>query len=295
MKPKLDDSFLPLIVCPLCKTSLVWLDDKCFCDSCGQQFSRSASNVWSFMLNYPRFLSPRVKWAEGQREYEAWNEEQKQEDNYDMYMSEIDSVREIYSIEFNLSGLILDVGGHQGRLRHFLPRDTAYLSIDPYALVFDSLDPQTNLLRAYPCLHEPCNFLQAQAEYLPLKTSSFDYVHLRSVLDHLFDPYTALLEARRVLNTGGGLMIGIYTTKNVSSSLSRMVFKIRRKFQREGWQATFKAVIRRAVGKVQRDTHIWHPTYPELIELLNFTHFRIEKIIWQKPPFNDVVYLMARK
>jgi hypothetical protein len=161
MKPKLDDSLLPLIVCSLCKTSLVWLDDKCFCDSCGQQFVRSAPGVWSFMLNYPRFLSSHVSWKVGQEKYEALTEEQKQQDDYDTYVAEIDSVREIYTIEFNLSGLILDVGGHQGRLRHFLQRDVAYLSIDPYASVFDGLERQPNLLRAYPCLREPCNFLQA--------------------------------------------------------------------------------------------------------------------------------------
>lgn len=206
MHPKLDLSFRDIVACPLCKTPVVLHDAECVCYACGQHFMCSAKGVWNFMLAYPSFLAPEhyQVWARGQTNYETWDMDLGQQDDYYVYLAEIDSVREIYTQEFSLNGRILDVGGHHGRLRHFLPQEAEYLSIDPFATVFDNLEHHPNLLRAYPRLHEPCNFLQALAERLPLQTSTFDYVHMRSVLDHFFDPYLALCEARRVLRVGGG-------------------------------------------------------------------------------------------
>ena len=43
------------------------------------------------------------------------------------------------------------------------------------------------------------------------------------------------------------------------------------------------------------DHHIWHPDYEELLQLLQRTHFAVEKLHWQKPPHDFCIYLMARK
>ena len=74
-------------------------------------------------------------------------------------------------------------------------------------------------MKAYPCLIEPCNFLLAQAERLPFKNNSFDWVHMRSVLDHLEDPYVALKEAYRVLEPGGSLLIGLTVSGGIIATL----------------------------------------------------------------------------
>jgi SAM-dependent methyltransferase len=258
--------------------------------------------VWKFIPAYPSFLVPEQQriWAEGQRHYEMWDKNLAQEDDYDAYLVEIEATREIYTREFKLTGVVLDVGGHQGRLRHFLGPEAQYLSIDPYASAFDDIEQQTNLLRAYPCLHEPCNFVQAQAERLPIKADSFDYVHMRSVLDHFFDPYLGLCEARRVLRIGGGLIIGLHVAGDKSSIRegrggASLISRLRKKLRDEGVQQTVHALIRRLTWRAEQDMHIWHPTYQQLKELVKAAHLEIEKVYWQKPPFDHVVYLIARK
>ena len=112
-------------------------------------------------------------------------------------------MREIYTDEFKLSGAILDVGGERGRLRHFLAPSCQYLSVDPFDC-FVGLEKFPNLLRAYPSMAQPCNFVIGQAERLPLRPASFDYVHMRSVIDHFQDPFLALCEARRVSSPVAG-------------------------------------------------------------------------------------------
>lgn len=300
MRPVLDEAFKAIIACPLCKIPVVWLANECFCDACGHRYLRSTLGVWSFMLQYPAFLHQGryENWRRAQKEYQAWDKNL--EDNYEEHLAEIEWVREIYSTEFSLSGTVLDVGGHQGRLRHFLPVGTSYLSIDPYGDVFEGLNEQRDLVRAFPCLREPCNFLQAHAERLPLKTSTIDYVHLRAVLDHFFDPYLALCEARRVLRKGGGVMIGVAVAGHQSpitegSCAKVLLSRVRKKVRDEGMKTALLALAKRVSGRTQTDVHIWHPTYADLLELLRLTHFAVEKIYWQKPPFDHVVYLMARK
>ena len=65
---------------------------------------------------------------------------------------------------------------------------------------------------AYPCLKEPLNFVAGVAERLPFQSKMFDYVHMRSVLDHLHDPYIAMKEAWRILKPEGKLLIGLSVT-----------------------------------------------------------------------------------
>jgi SAM-dependent methyltransferase len=299
----LDDVFRDKIVCPICKTGLSWDNEtECYCISCGLHFTSSDSGVWNFIIEYPRFIksSDYHAWAYGQVEYETWADNLGREDKYEDYISEIDSVIEIYKEEFQLSGTILDVGGGHGRLRHFLSSSDSYLSVDPWVGAFKGLELQLNLLRAYPCLSEPCNFLCAQGERLPLQAASFDYVHIRSALDHLFDPYLSLLEARRVLRHEGGLMIGLHVAGGASaihagSALGTLVSRLRKKIRDEGTKAVVNACISRVTGHMERDVHIWHPTYSELLDLLKLAHFEVEKIHWQKPPNDHVVYLLARK
>lgn len=249
------------------------------------------------MLRYPEFLhSVNELWAHGQEEYEEWNE--KLTDDYEREMASIDEVREIYTIEFSLSGRILDVGGHDGRLRHWLPQDAQYIGIDPYPAVTGA-QKRPNLLRAYPVLQTPVSFVRAAAELVPFASQTFDYVHMRSVIDHFGDPLRALLEAHRVLKPGGGLMIGIHVLGHHStipdgSAASVAIARFRKKVRDEGLIAASKIAAGRIIGS-HKDEHIWHPTHDTLMQLVAMTNFTIEKTHWQKPPNDHVIYLMARK
>jgi len=299
MRPFLPANFQEHIACPLCKSELTWQSDACSCHTCGQQFRRRADGIWDFVIDHPPFMTHVLaEWQHGQDEYESWDA--KLGDDLQQHLEGIEGVREIYTTEFHLAGDVLDVGGHQGRLRHFLPTDAQYLGVDPYTESFERLASQPNLVKAYPCLAQPCAFLRAQAERLPLKAELFDYVHMRSVLDHFFDPLLALLEAHRVLRPGGGLLLGLYARGGASSipdrSGAELLFaRLRKKLRDEGWTRTGIAALRRVFGMGDHDDHVWHPTYNDLLVLLERANFTVEKVHWVKPPFEHVVFILGRK
>ena len=57
-------------------------------------------------------------------------------------------------------------------------------------------------------VREPgCHFVQARAEYLPFRDSSFQLVTMRQVVEHLRDPLAVFAEVHRVLKPGGRLLI----------------------------------------------------------------------------------------
>ena len=59
-------------------------------------------------------------------------------------------------------------------------------------------------------LEPPLNFIAATAEFQPFVEGSFDWVHMRSMLDHVQVSDLALLEAKRVLKPTGHVLIGLY-------------------------------------------------------------------------------------
>jgi Methylase involved in ubiquinone/menaquinone biosynthesis len=149
-------------------------------------------------------------WSNAQSEYEQCHNQRVKNDSLQQYLDEIDSVREIYTDEYHICGKVLDVGGYLGSLRHYLGTDVnLYVSADPFIDIFAGIGLQPNLLHAYPCMSDPCNFISAHAEYLPFKSGSFDWIHMRSVVDHFSDPYIAFLEAFRCSKVGGKLLVGL--------------------------------------------------------------------------------------
>jgi SAM-dependent methyltransferase len=237
-------------------------------------------------------------WDDGQREYELFHEGESAQDSIESYLAEIDSVKEIYTQEFHLHGSVLDVGGHQGRLRYYLsPQDVPlYISIDPFLQVFENIQLQSNLLSAYACLSEPCNFIAARAEELPFVGNSFDWVHMRSVVDHLEDPFKAFKEAYRVLKPNGNLMIGLAIMEMITQLAAKAPPQTGDKLKQK-----IKGMIRLALAvlgkfsktEIAEDHHIFRLTHAELHDLLSVTGFEINKEHWQKPPFNYVIYLGA--
>jgi SAM-dependent methyltransferase len=269
---KLDHEVIDLLCCPLCKGDLTPVKGKFVCMDCATGFSEKRVMVGDhdetytdFRIDHPSYCIPETKrrWAEIQQFYIKYSGDLAVQDNLQDYLVEIDSVREIYMQKFRMQGSILDVGGHQGRLRHYLPeaRISLYVSVDPFPDVFENLQKQTNLLRAFPDLRKPCNFLAGFAENLPFKKCSFDWVHMRSVVDHFADPYWAFKEAYRVLKPQGRLMIGL-------------------------------SIVELQAGK--EDDHAFRFSYDQLMDLLNSTGFGIEKEHWQKPPWTYVIYLSAK-
>lgn len=119
---KLDDAVLALLCCPLCKGQLAVRTDGAVCQCCGSRFpkvSTAGGETFDFRLRRPRGWVPSAWQAGGkvQRKYEEWSLDESERATAGYYEGEIDSVREIYTSVFDLNGRVLDVGGHQGRLR----------------------------------------------------------------------------------------------------------------------------------------------------------------------------------
>lgn len=223
-------------------------------------------------------------WREGQIAYTRMHRDEIPRDAQIDYAAEIDSVRAVYQA-IPLEGRVLDVGGHQGRLRAFIQPGQDYAGCDPFLEVFDGIAQQPNLLRAFPFLQQPINFVCCDAELLPFRSQSFQTVHMRSVIDHFLSPELALNEAYRVLVPGGKLIIGLYVEGG--------------KLGRESGLTGAKEAVKRLMSSVgieaYKDHHIWHPTAQELLDLAADCGFAAEKTHWQEGTGDMVVYVGFRK
>lgn len=300
---KLDADIVAMLCCPLCKGGLTSESSSYRCRDCGSIYPlevTSGGEVYDFRIHRPDRLAPAsfAKWEYFQELYEDVHRDFSERDRLQEYLDEIDSVREVYEEEFRIEGSVLDVGGHQGRLRHYLDLDKnpVYVSVDPFLEVFRDAD-KANLLQAYPCLGSRCNFLCCYAENLPFRAGNFDWVHMRSVIDHFADPYLALKEAYRVLKPRGRLLIGLAIQERVSSSPKTILDRMSRKTKNEGIVSMLRSVPAKLAGNVLpgHDDHNFRPTYQALHELISASGFMVEKEHWQKPPFSYVLYLSATK
>ena len=326
MFTKLDQQVIDRLCCPLCKAPIAGHDpqaDSFLCRACNTKYPRvtvSHTNheeyVYDFRVHRPAYSVPVgvARWSLTQAEYEdSCHGERGRTDVLATYLKEIDSVREIYRVEFpDIRGSVLDLGGYQGTLRYYLlPANVPlYVCVDPLLDAFRGLESQPNLLKAYPSLSEPCNFLSCHAEHLPFAANSFDWVHMRSVLDHFEDPFLAIKETYRVLKPGGAILIGL-TVYGGQSSLkapdegwsspahwSGLVARIFTKVRMDGMSGLLKtaaSTLKRRQFPGARDEHTFQWKYDDLLDLLSTTHFSVAKEHWQKPPFTMCVYVLARR
>jgi ubiquinone/menaquinone biosynthesis C-methylase UbiE len=218
-------------------------------------------------------------WDSGQKFYESWEVNQSL---YEKFLEEIEYDRPVYS-HIKMLGRILDVGGGAGTVREFLDTTTEFISVDPYIDCLNEIPLEKK--RAYTCLSRPLNFIAACAEFLPFQSSSFDYVHMRSMIDHLHSPDLALLEAWRVLKPDGKLVVGLFVEGGKSNTISKA--------------RMFKNFARAALANVginrYKDHHTFHPTFEKLKKLITDNGFKISDVYWQPFWKDTVVYITSVK
>lgn len=223
-------------------------------------------------------------WIDGQNSYEKWESEGTWYKNqFELYKNEIEYDSPIYS-HFHILGDILDVGGGVGTVREFLDSAvTRHISIDPFIDAPYQIPPAKQ--KAYTCLNNEMNFISAMAEFLPFVSGSFDWVHMRSMLDHVQVPDLALLEAYRVLKIDGYLLVGISVE---GGRTGRVIFsELLKEFSKN-----ILSII--GINKF-KDMHTWHPTYKNLLKIIESNGFMVRDVYWQ-PYWNDkVVYVLAQK
>ena len=219
-------------------------------------------------------------WEEGQVGYEGLMKRDRASVND--YKAEIEYDQPIYQ-HYCLQGRILDCGGGAGTVREFLSDDVEFISTDPW--LYAPFASSQERKAAYSCLNRPLNFIAATAEFQPFLAESFDWVHMRSMLDHVQVPDLAILEAKRVLKKGGRILIGL----SVEGGKSGVVTL---KEHAKHWVKAGLSSI--GIGRWE-DHHVWHPTYKELLKLITDNGFVVEDTYWQ-PHWNDTVcYICALK
>lgn len=280
---KIDDWVKEILVDPLSKQSLIISDDgKFLLSPYGREYP-IVNGIYDLRLLNNETTHDQKTWKDGQREYEndSMSGSIADNENYDI---ELEGVRDVYE-EIPIEGSCLDVGGHQGRLRAFLDPNQKYLSCDPYLNVFDGIAKRQRLIKTYPFLLEPVNFLSCDAEFLPLKSCVFETVHMRSVIDHFLNPELALNEAYRVLQDNGSLIVGLYIHGGKDGKVTL----------KQHTKETVRSILPYFGIHKYTDHHVWHPTYKELTNLISECGFEIDKVYWQKRHNNTVCHIRSLK
>jgi ubiquinone/menaquinone biosynthesis C-methylase UbiE len=222
------------------------------------------------------------EWLTGQTEYERCEASDRGCETIESYKAEIRYDRPIYE-HFKLDGAVLDVGGGAGTVREFLPEHVKFVSVDPYLCCLH--DIPIAKVEAYSCLSKPLNFIGAVAEFLPFIDDQFDWVHMRSMLDHVQVPDLALLEAHRVLRGDGHLLVGLYVEGGKSGNTSP--------------KQKVKHLLKDALSLVGinrwKDYHTSHPTFSHLTKLMEDNGFVLTDVYWQPHWKDQVCYISARK
>jgi SAM-dependent methyltransferase len=118
------------------------------------------------------------------------------------YHSDFDPLAPVLA---GLRGRVVDVGGGQGLVRHWLPEGARYLVVDPETAWLEQ--GWERLADAFPCLARRPAFVRGLGERLPLGDACADAVLSIFNVNHLVDPERGLREMARVLRPGGRLVL----------------------------------------------------------------------------------------
>lgn len=278
----LDDRVIDIIVCPYCKCGpLDCSPNEVVCSTCLARFPIDQENKSvDFRIIPPGGNALFEKyWQHGQDDYERWARELPTDAGYDE--QQIRDSRHIYESFWDISsitGVLLDIGGRDGRLRHFTPPQSkcAYVAIDPYKSVRQELIG-AGKIKAYPELKLPCDFVCGTAEHLPFAENSINHVRINSVLDHLWDAHLGMREIVRVLKPGGLAFLGVYVTGKKTK-----------------WQVRYQAVkdlLKKILGR-EEDHHVWHPSLDELNVLVDTVGLcKVRELVSEK---DGIIFLLEK-
>ena len=104
-----------------------------------------------------------------------------------------------------LTGRVLDVGGGNGIVRHYLREQVEYILLEPELSWLDVR--WSAIVDRFPCLATPPCFVRGIGEYMPFAGASFDAVLAFWSLNHAIDPRAVISEAARVVRPGGMLLL----------------------------------------------------------------------------------------
>lgn len=194
-------------------------------------------------------------------------------DHKNRYKKDLD----IISKYFN-GGKILDIGANPFHLTFCLKQlgyEIMGVDINP--------EPFLSFINKYNLVIKKVNI---EAEELPFKTNTFDFIIFNEVFEHLrINPIFTLKEINRVLKPGGILLL---TTPNLYAIHKILMFNLGRSFN-DAYDEFNKLNIYGYMG------HIREYSVNEVRKFLEKTGFRIENIIYRHdysffnyPGFNNI-------
>jgi SAM-dependent methyltransferase len=192
-----------LLVCPVCKGKLDFSPGIILCDSCNLRFHQSSDSYFD-LLPYELLEDEVEQWKHRQQEMEKWYEDlvARPIQANELFLSDYAPYAPLLS---KLSGIILDLGGGVGIVRHYLLRDVQYIVIDPSLSWLGQ--EWTRLADRFPCLATSPPFVRGIGEYLPFPAHTFDGVLAFWTMNHVNDPELVFREVCRVLRPGGRFLV----------------------------------------------------------------------------------------
>lgn len=266
------------LACPISKASLTLDDGGLLSAPCGFKYRENDFRVG---------LEFAQDWSTGQAEYESFEKQWLKMVNHPEKLSDLDSeTTDVYD-EIKMHGDVLDVGGAYGFVIKQAKLDPSrYVSVDPIDVNWDRLREYEHIDAHYSVCKAAAR-VRGFAEFLPFTEASFDFVHMRSCIDHFANPELALMEAFRVLRQEGRLVIGISLEGSYKKDQAGPKGLLKR-------VASKSPAIRQIIEIIKHDHHMFHPTRDSLRKLIERNGFKIEKEVWQQA-YHNVIYLQAAR
>jgi SAM-dependent methyltransferase len=191
------------LACPVCKSGLAASASVFRCLRGGLEFHQPRADCVQLLPPHA-WQEEEVSWVRRQQETEEAYRELARDPAHAVlaYRTDLGPCAPMLA---TYRGRILDVGGGNGIVRHYLADDAEYVSVDPS---LDWLDPSwLGIGEEFPCLRAPLAFVRGIGEYLPFGDDTFDAVLSIWSLNHVSRPAAVIEEMRRILRVGGRLLV----------------------------------------------------------------------------------------
>ena len=192
-----------LLVCPICKGELAYFPTLIACTACQATFPQTVQGLFNVIPGH-LLQQDGNGWQTRQLEMEVW---------YKELLASPSEAASCFDCDYapyapilsELSGSILDLGGGNGIVRHFLSEGTEYIVLDPSLNWLGSA--WSAIADRFSCLEERFNFVRGVGEYLPFPAGSFDHVLSFWSLNHVLQPERGFQEVHAVLRPTGRFLI----------------------------------------------------------------------------------------
>lgn len=193
-----------IIVCPLCKGTVEIGPHLITCLACRARFPQTHPDCIDLLPSIDGHGDEAREWAVRQQKMDLWYRDLRTRPTAASQCFDHDYVSYARDLA-GLRGLVLDIGGGNGIVRHYLSPDVDYVNLEPSPAWLDQ--DWAALSHAFPCLARPLPFVKGLGELLPFTGECFDAAMSFWSLNHARRPQAVFREAHRVLKPGARFLV----------------------------------------------------------------------------------------